>query len=336
MNSLLFKNLVETNSFTSGNEKVTQDSAKKSVWGNILRPAIGEQYVMRLLWFDRPEGFPEIRQYPMVLKETHKFYDETTKTFHNIICPKTEYIHSNSIGKDYKCPICEKFFEVYKSPEFQAGDPAAVELKSRLKQTLVGYIPVYIVSYKPANSAEQDTKTGKVFLLEFNIQLKKFFMSKVFSGDEDAIGLDAFMYFDGTNDKLVTEGYNFLLKVGSKTIPNFRNQVRDPSYDFARQKTSITSYCGQPLTKNLFKTMADDCKIFDMEFYETSTLAEAEQYVALATGQAVDTFEDEYSLADPEESKSFVTKPAEPAEPAPAVNTKEFDSLQDSIDDLFK
>jgi hypothetical protein len=254
----------------------------------IFKPKVGTTYSVRLLWLQPDNGVD--REYPMINSYVHRIWNEnaTGSKDVKVICPTSQYMMNETPAAFKKCPICSAASDFYKKG--QEGSESAKDLYSKFRRTCMGYVPVYIV-----NGPEEEV--GEIRILQYGKQFKDFFDSKIFGRtktknndkyevtiDEEAIGLDAFMYYDETVDEIVTNGFNLIITTTTKKMPIGGKSVDMPQYqlDFARRSSSITELGNIDLTSTAgikyFNSLNSDVLHFDRDFYIKSTDAELEEF----------------------------------------------------------
>lgn len=259
----------------------------------IFKPKVGTVYSVRLLWFTPEQGYD--REYPMINSYIHKCWDDNSTSGnkeHKVICPTSQYVLGETTAAFRKCPICSAMSDFYKKG--QEGSESAKEIYSKFRRTCVGYVPVYIV-----NGPNDDENVHQVRILQYGKQFKDFFDNKIFGikkqnrnneeqdmsmVDDEAIGLDAFMYYDETSDEIVTKGYNLLITTTSKKMVLGGKQIDMPQYqlDFARKLSNITDFDGVELTTKegvkYFNSINSQIIHFDRDFYFKSTDQELQEF----------------------------------------------------------
>ena len=267
----------------------------------VFKPKIGTTYAVRLLWLPPVKGYE--REYPMINSYIHRIWDEnaTGSKDVKVICPTSQYVMGEVPSAFKKCPICAAASEFYKKG--QEGSDSAQEMYSKFRRTCVGYVPVYIV-----NGPEEDV--GTVRILQYGKQFKDFFDAKIFGIkkqnknsedtmdsilDEEAIGLDAFMYYDESTDEIVTKGYNLVINTSTKKMTIGGKSIDMPQYtlDFTRKASTISEIENVDLTSDsgikYFNSLNESVLKFDEEFYLTSTDAELQEFkMNYITGGAVE------------------------------------------------
>lgn len=245
----------------------------------ILKLKADETYSLRLLWLPS-----EKRTNPIIGRYIHKFWDNDAPSNKQkvVICPTTP--HDFDDKGFSRCPICAKASEFWK--ESQKSE-SAKELYSKFRRTYEGFVPVYVVK------GPEDVK-GTVKILQFGPQMKKFLDLKIFDikpvkkddksidvddeDESDAIGINAFMYYSPSDDKVHTEGYNLKITVGSKNLPlNGRTvKMNEYSYEFSRKMTTIDSFGDDEITSEMFCKLNDTLE-FD-NYYVKSDPAALEEF----------------------------------------------------------
>jgi hypothetical protein len=224
----------------------------------------------------------------MINQYVHRIWDSNAVGSKDVtvVCPTSQYdLDSRGFST---CPICEKMSALYK--QSQEGSSSAKELYSKFKRTLRGYVPVYVV-----NGPAEDI--GKVKILQYTISFKKYFDSKIFgivdaaknnddqnadndtNEEDNIVGLDAFMYYDPKNDKVVTTGYNFIITVGTKKVPmNGKTvEMNDYKLDFAMKPTKIEEMDGHAVTSKYFCSLSKELN-FDEDFYVMHSLEKIQNF----------------------------------------------------------
>lgn len=249
----------------------------------LFKPKVGTSYSVRLLWLTPEEGFD--REYPMINSYIHRVWDDNATSGNKeskVICPTSQYMMGDTSAAFKRCPICEASSEFYKKG--QEGSESGKELYSKFRRTCIGYVPVYIV-----NGPEEDIHQIKI--LQYGKQFKDFFDKKIFgiqpkqrnaeetslAMEEDALGVDAFMYFDEDNNEVVTSGYNLIITTTSKKMILNGKQVDMPQYslDFSRKMSTITELDGIDLDSKqgikYFNSLNAQVLHYDRDFYLKST-----------------------------------------------------------------
>lgn len=267
----------------------------------ILKPKVGTTYAVRLLWLSPIEGCD--REYPMINSFVHRIWDENATSGQKdakVICPTSQYILGETSSAFKRCPICEAASAFYK--QSQEGSDSAGELYSKFRRTCVGYVPVYIV-----NGPDEDQHQIKI--LQYGKQFKDFFDNKIFGikkqnkyadtdmqndMDDEAIGLEAFMYYDESTDQIVTRGYDLIITTTSKKMNLHGKQIDMPQYqlDFTRKLKDIADLDGVELDSNAgikyFNSLNEQVLHFDADFYLKSTDAELQEFkLNYITGNSV-------------------------------------------------
>jgi hypothetical protein len=296
-------------------EKIKNNEQKNANGGNgmssftnplILKPKANVNYVLRLLWL--PPAADSDREYPMINSYIHKIWDEhaTGSKEQKVICPTSQYMLGETPTAFKKCPICAAASQFYK--EGQAGSESAEELYNTFRRTCVGYVPVYVV-----NGPDEDLH--QVRILQYGKQFKDFFDSKIFgivkqsrNGEEspaidsdEVIGLDAFMYYDATNNEIINTGYDLIIQASSKKMIIKNKEVTMPVYslDFARKARKINEIDGVDMNSNAgvkyFKDLNEAILHFDDDFYKKSTDAELQAFKTkyITKAEAIEAEEDE-------------------------------------------
>lgn len=257
----------------------------------IFKPKVGTTYAVRLLWLPPAEGYD--REYPMINSYIHRIWDENVTSGSKdvrVVCPTSQYMMGETSAAFKKCPICTAASEFYKKG--QEGSESAKEMYSKFRRTCVGYVPVYIV-----NGPEEDIHQVKI--LQYSKQFKDFFDSKIFGIkkqnknsdemtdnilDEEAIGLEAFMYYDETVDEIVTKGYNLVINTSTKKMIINGKTVDMPQYtlDFTRKASNIVEIDDIDLQSEegikYFNSLNESILNFDKDFYIKSNDAELQEF----------------------------------------------------------
>ena len=302
--------------FSKIQEKEQAQASSSSTFSNplLFKPKVNSTYALRLLWLEPEKGYN--REYPMINSYIHRIWDENAangQKDHKVICPTSQYIMGETKAAFNKCPICEATSKFYN--EGKAGSESSAELYKTFRRTCIGYVPVYVV-----NGPEEDIH--QVRILQYGKQFKDFFDRKIFGivkqskfntedqppvdlGDE-AIGLEAFMYYDSNSDKVITEGYDLTVTTTVKRMMIGNNAVDMPQYqlDFTRRKRSVTEIDGIDLTTSegikYFESLNSSILHFDQDFYLTSTDEELQDFkLNYITKQAANTSETEEPVEKP-------------------------------------
>ena len=277
-------------------QKKEQENASGQSAGNfgnplLFKPKVGTTYSIRLLWLSPEEGYD--REYPMINSYIRRIWDENATSGSKdikVICPTSQYMLGETPSAFKKCPICAAASDFYKKG--QEGSDSAKELYDKFRRTCVGYVPIYIV-----NGPEEDI--GQIRILQYGKQFKDFFDAKIFgikkqnrNGEaedmtmleEDIIGLDAFMYYDETQDSIVTKGYNLIITTTTKPM-NIRGKKIDmPQYalDFTRKLSTVSEIDGVELDSDqgvkYFNCLNSKVLHFDKDFYIKSTDEELQNF----------------------------------------------------------
>ena len=267
-------------------EQTSASENAVSGFGNphIFKPKPGTTYSVRLLWLAPEAGYD--REYPMINSFIHRCWDDSAANGNKdnkVICPTSQYMMGETSAALKRCPICSACSDFYKKG--QEGSESSQELYKKFRRTLVGYIPIYIV-----NGPEEDLHQVKI--LQYGKQFKDFFDSKIFGikkqarngeddaasyTDDEAYGLDAFMYYDETNDEVVTKGANLLITTTTKKMVIGGKSIDMPQYqlDFSRKLSTITDIDGIDLEDaegiKYFNSLNSSVLHFDQDFYIKST-----------------------------------------------------------------
>jgi hypothetical protein len=302
----------------------------------IFKPKPGTSYSIRLLWLAPEAGFD--REFPMINSYIHRVWDDAATAGNKeakVICPTSQYIMGETSAAFRKCPICESASAFYKKG--QEGSDSAKELYKKFRRTFIGYVPVYIV-----NGPEEDIHQVKI--LQYGKQFKDFFDSKIFGiqkqskyaddaasdmMDDEALGLEAFMYYDESTDEVITRGYNLVITTSTKKMVIDGKSIDMPQYsiDFTRKLTNITDIDGISLTDadgiKYFNSINSQILHFDKDFYQKSTEEELNQFkLNFISRPAVESVDEAESIASrpaislPKKAAVPVAKPAVEAETA--------------------
>ena len=307
-------------------EQTKTTTQSNGVFGNpnILKFQKNKTYSLRLLWLPS-----EKRQYPMINQYVHRIWDENAVGSKDVVvqCPTSQYDMDN--GGFNVCPICSSMSKLYR--EIQNGSSSAKELYDKFKRTLQGYVPVYVV-----NGPAEDLH--KVKIMHYTISFKRYFDLKIFgiqadkpkNGEEvqsidesNCVGINAFMYYDPKKDKVITNGYNFMVSVGSKKVPiNGRTvEMNDYKLDFSMKPTDITDFDGVEITAEYFKGLSDLLH-FDKDFYIMSDIEKINNF-KLKYIDGVDTVEEKTEAEDEDETPMMKPAPAKPAAKAEVIEEVE-------------
>ena len=320
----------------------------------IFKPKVGTSYSVRLLWLQPADGSD--REWPMINSYIHRCWDDNAaggQKDHKVICPTSQYI-MDEVPKAFKaCPICAAASDFYKKG--QEGSESAKELYNKFRRTCMGYVPVYIV-----NGPEEDLHTIKI--LQYGKQFKDFFDSKIFGikkqqrnadpadvaneVEDEAIGPEAFMYYDEETDQVVTRGYNLVIITTSKKMTIGGKEIQMPQYqlDFTRKMSAVNEIDDVDLnTKEgikYFNSINSSILHFDRDFYLKSTPEELEEFkLNFITRSEAETIPVETPVVNAE---SVETEPeTDPEDEIPMGDTppkiKVSDSgSDDDIEDLLK
>lgn len=316
------------------------NSAGQGSFGNplLFKPKVGTTYAVRLLWLQPEKGYD--REWPMINSYIHRIWDDNITSGSKeakVICPTSQYVMGDTSAAFKRCPICEAASDFYKKG--QEGSSSAKELYNKIRRTCIGYIPIYIV-----NGPEEDI--GQVRILQYGKQFKDFFDAKIFgiknskNADEnsamladEALGIEAFMYYDEAKDAIETRGYNLIITTTSKMMIINDRKVDMPQYglDFARKMTTISEIDGIDLEDDngvkYFNTLNESVLHYDRDFFLTSTdeeLAEFKlQYVSKSVAESVEEDEEEAVARPP------VRPPVKKAKPV--VEETEVEDEEDAI-----
>jgi hypothetical protein len=299
-------------------QKKEQDNASGS--GNnsgftnplIFKPKVGSSYAVRLLWLSPDKGCD--REYPMINSFIHRVWDDNATTGSKdvkVICPTSQYMMGETSAAFRRCPICEAASAFYK--QGQEGSKSGEELYNKFRRTCQGFVPVYIV-----NGPEEDIH--QIRILQYGKQFKDFFDSKIFGikkqnkyadadsqsdMDDEAIGLEAFMYYDESVDQIVTRGYDLLITATTKKMNLGGKQIDMPQYqlDFTRKLRDIRDLDGVELDSDAgikyFNSLNSEVLHFDKDFYIKSTDADLQDFkLNYITGSSVADADDEDAIME--------------------------------------
>ena len=291
------------NKIQSKEQAIAENSGSTGNFTNplIFKPKVGTTYAVRLLWLSPDKGSD--REYPMINQYIHRVWDDNATNGNKdnkVICPTSQYMMGEVPAAFKKCPICAAASNFYK--QGQEGSESAKELYSKFRRTCLGYVPIYIV-----NGPEDDI--GQIKILQYGKQFRDFFDSKIFgikkqnknedaavNLDEEAIGLEAFMYYDETADSVINVGYDLLITTTSKKMNIGGKQVDMPQYqlDFSRRTKTINELDGVDITSEegikYFNSLNADILHFDKDFYIKSTEEELHEFnLNFISGEAVST-----------------------------------------------
>ena len=328
--------------FSKIQEKEQTQAAHSGSFSNplLFKPKVNSTYALRLLWLAPEKGFD--REYPMINSYIHRVWDDNAangQKDHKVICPTSQYIMGETKAAFNKCPICEATSKFYN--DGKAGSESSAELYKTFRRTCVGYVPVYVV-----NGPEEDLH--QIRILQYGKQFKDFFDRKIFGiirqsknnqedippvdlGDE-AIGLEAFMYYDTSTNTIITEGYDLMITTTAKRMMIGNRPVDMPQYqlDFTRRKRNITEIDGIDLTSqegiNYFESLNSSVLHFDQEFYIKSTDAELQEFkLNYITKQEINSTEvsKEIPIEKPKVSVNNMK--------APVINQEENNDIPDEI-----
>lgn len=247
---------------------------------NLLKLKIGEKYKLRLLWIPAPKGIN--RENPMINQYIHRFWDDNAIGSKNVeVFCKTSQYDEGETKAGWDCPICREMSSVYKEYS-STGSKSAKEIYDTFRRTFRGYVPVYVVS-----GPEEDQ--GKIKILQYTKSFKDFFDLHIFGIDKDSkdgqvdeddiLSINAFTYYEPKDDSVQLEGYDFIVTVGSKTIPIRGKNVQVPDYklSFKNSKTEIDFGWGDDTVENYLKL--SETLSFDKDFLKTSTTEELENFL---------------------------------------------------------
>jgi len=255
----------------------------------LLKLKPGNTYTFRLLWLPPADGCN--REYPMINQYIHRHWDNsaTSKRLSQVYCPTSQYLMGDGANAWNACPICQKCGNFYKQYE-KENSQSAYDMWKAYHRTLVGYIPVYVVS------SSDETATG-VRILTYGKMMKDFFDRKIFGkvnnkktnnddeatiiSEDEIVGLDALMYLK--DNDVETLGCNFIVSVSTKKMPINGKQVDMPQYnmDFSRKPTKISNFIINetevPVTPEYIINLSKDIN-FDADYYKESSPAELQDF----------------------------------------------------------
>ena len=247
---------------------------------NLLKLKIGEKYRLRLLWVPAPKGVN--RENPMINQYIHRFWDNNAIGSKNIeVYCKTSQYDEGETKAGWDCPICKEMSNVYKEYS-STQSKSAKEIYDTFRRTFRGYVPVYIVS-----GPEEDQ--GKIKILQYTKSFKYFFDLHIFGIDKDSkdgqvdeddiLSINAFTYYEPKDNSVQLEAYDFMVTVGSKTIPIRGKNVQVPDYklSFKNSKTEIDFGWGDETVENYLKL--SETLSFDKDFLKKSTTEELENFL---------------------------------------------------------
>lgn len=247
---------------------------------NLLKLKIGEKYRLRLLWIPAPKGVN--RENPMINQYVHRFWDNNAIGSKNIeVYCKTSQYDEGETRAGWDCPVCKEMSNIYKEYS-NSGSKSAKEIYDTFRRTFRGYVPVYII-----NGPEDEV--GKIKILQFTKSFKDFFDKHIFGFDKDAkdnkvdeediLSINAFTYYEPTDDTVKLEAYDFVVTVGSKTIPIRGRSVQVPDYkfDFKHNKSEIDFGWGDK-TVEKYLNLSEELN-FDKDFLKFSTTKELKDFL---------------------------------------------------------
>ena len=247
---------------------------------NLLKLKIGEKYRLRLLWIPAPKGVN--RENPMINQYIHRFWDNNAIGSKNIeVYCKTSQYDEGETKAGWECPVCKEMSNVYKEYS-STQSKSAKEIYDTFRRTFRGYVPVYIV-----NGPEEDQ--GKIKILQYTKSFKDFFDLHIFGIDKDSkdgqvdeddiLSINAFTYYEPKDNSVQLEAYDFMVTVGSKTIPIRGKNVQVPDYklSFKNSKTEIDFGWGDETVENYLKL--SETLSFDKDFLKKSTTEELENFL---------------------------------------------------------
>jgi len=247
---------------------------------NLLKLKIGEKYRLRLLWIPAPKGVN--RENPMINQYVHRFWDNNAIGSKNIeVYCKTSQYDEGETKAGWDCPVCKEMSNVYKEYS-STQSKSAKEIYDTFRRTFRGYVPVYIV-----NGPEEDQ--GKIKILQYTKSFKDFFDLHIFGIDKDSkdgqvdeddiLSINAFTYYEPKDNTVQLEAYDFMVTVGSKTIPIRGKNVQVPDYklSFKNSKTEIDFGWGDETVENYLKL--SETLSFDKDFLKKSTTEELENFL---------------------------------------------------------
>lgn len=247
---------------------------------NLLKLKIGEKYRLRLLWIPAPKGVN--RENPMINQYVHRFWDNNAIGSKNIeVYCKTSQYDEGETRAGWDCPVCKEMSNIYKEYS-NSGSKSAKEIYDTFRRTFRGYVPVYII-----NGPEEEV--GKIKILQFTKSFKDFFDKHIFGFDKDAkdnkvdeediLSINAFTYYEPADDTVKLEAYDFVVTVGSKTIPIRGRSVQVPDYkfDFKHNKSEIDFGWGSK-TVEKYLNLSEELN-FDKDFLKFSTTEELKDFL---------------------------------------------------------
>lgn len=247
---------------------------------NLLKLKIGEKYKLRLLWISAPKGVN--RENPMINQYIHRFWDNNAIGSKNIeVYCKTSQYDEGETKAGWDCPICKEMSSVYK--EYSNTQSKSIkEIYDTFRRTFRGYVPVYVIS-----GPEEDI--GKIKILQYTKSFKDFFDLHIFGIDKDSkdgqvdeddiLSINAFTYYEPKDNSVQLEAYDFIVTVGSKTIPIRGKNVQVPDYklSFKNTKSEIDFGWGDDTVEKYLKL--SETLSFDKDFLKKSTMEELENFL---------------------------------------------------------
>ena len=254
---------------------------------NILKLKQGASYKLRLLWITPPEGMN--REYPMINQYVHRFWDENAIGSKNIeVYCKTSQYDEGETRAGWDCPVCKEMSKCYKEYS-KSGSQSSKEIYDTFRRTFRGYVPVYVIS-----GPEEDLH--KIKILQYTKIFKDFFDLKIFGimksqktddgtnsqitvDEDDILGIQAFTYYEASDDSVKTEAYDLIVTVNTKSIPIRGKMVKVPDYkiDFSRKMSEI-DFDGEPITSERYLGLSEELS-FDQDFLKTSTIDELQAFL---------------------------------------------------------
>jgi len=218
-----------------------------------------EPYRFRLL-YKISQG--SSRKSPFILRNTHAFYDEVTKTYSWITCPTSEYLLDETKEGFSSCTTCSKLGPIYKNIK---TSPSAGEIYNKFKRAFNGYAVVYVI-----NDPLKKENNGKVKIIRFGVKIKDFLKKEVFGViydkktkkkiiNDDAIGIKAFDINDG-----------YTLSIQVTKVGEFNNY--DTSFSRNTSKIDISE---EEIEKQFNELN------FDKDFYTSSTPEQLSEFAKL-------------------------------------------------------
>jgi len=254
---------------------------------NILKLKQGCSYKLRLLWITPPEGMN--REYPMINQYIHRIWDENAIGSKNVeVYCKTSQYDEGETRAGWECPICKEMSKCYKEYS-NSGSQSSKEIYDTFRRTFRGYVPVYVIS-----GPEEDLH--KVKILQYTKIFKDFFDLKIFGimknqknddnsnnqmtvDEDDILGIQAFTYYEASEDTVKTQAYDLVVTVNTKSIPIRGKMTKVPDYtiDFSRKMSEI-DFDGEPITSERYLNLSEELS-FDKDFLKTSTIDELQAFL---------------------------------------------------------